>query len=316
MPEAGVVACDPRRPAFRRAALPLYAKYVERAGDVQARVDRAGDALEALGLPRGFSRVQTAFGLFEGIDGARRHVQPEEAEERLRAAREGKASFIPGGMLRPIAQDAVLPCLALVAGPGEIGYLAQLPDAFSALDVEMSVVAPRWSATWLPPAALETCAAADVTPEALVQDPDGALRPFLAKGVPAELAEELAELRRRTKQALETLGEHAKTLDRSLPQFTAATASRVDWRLGRIARAFARKARRRWKDAHPDASTLAEYLRPYGALQERSIAWLDPIARGGLGVERRAEARADEHVAAVLAGEPLHHDLVPIAEET
>ncbi len=315
IPEAGVVVCDPRRPAFRRAALPLYARYIERAHEVQRRVDDAGLALEAMGLPRGFATVQTAFGLFEALDGARRHVKAEEAEARLARARNGELDFIPGAMLRPIAQDAVLPALALVAGPGEIGYLAQLPGAFETLEVEMSVVFPRWSATWLPPAALETAAAADVTPEALVADPDGALRAFLAHGVPAELSDELAELRARTKSAITALGERAKSLDSSLPQFTAASAARVDWRLGRIADAFAKKARRRWKQAHPDAATLAEYLRPHGALQERTLAWLDPIARGGTALERRAEARADEHVAAVLQGETTHHVLVPIAEE-
>jgi bacillithiol biosynthesis cysteine-adding enzyme BshC len=315
MSEAGVVVCDPRRPAFRRAALPLYERYVARATDVQSRVDRTGAALESMALPRGFSPVQTAFGLFEALDGARRHVQAAEADERVARARRGEAAFIPGAMLRPVAQDFVLPCLALVAGPGEIGYLAQLPDAFAALEVEMSVVVPRWSATWLTPAALETCALADVTPEALVQDPDGALRAFLAQGVPAELVQSLAELRAKTLQAIRVLGERATSLDASLPQFTAASAARIDWRLSKIGEAFAKKARRRWKDAHPDATTLAEYLRPYGALQERSIAWLDPIARGGVPLERRAEARAEEHVAAVLAGQTLHHDLVPIGED-
>jgi uncharacterized protein YllA (UPF0747 family) len=313
--DAGVVACDPRRPAFRRAALPLYARYVERAGDVQRNVDDAGAALEAIGLPRGFSPVQTAFGLFEALDGARRHLKPADGPARLAEAEAGKAAFIPGAMLRPIAQDFVLPCLALVAGPGEIGYLAQLPGAFEVLGVEPSVVVPRWSATWLPAAALETAALADVTPEALVKDPDGALRPFLERGVPPELSAELHDLRARTKAAIAALGERAKALDASLPQFTAASAARVDWRLGRIAEAFAKKARRRWKTAHPDAATLAEYLRPHGALQERTIAWLDVIARGGTALERRAEALADEHVAAVLAGAATHHDLVPIAED-
>jgi uncharacterized protein YllA (UPF0747 family) len=220
----------------------------------------------------------------------------------------------PGALLRPIAQDFVLPNLGLVAGPGEIAYLAQLPAAYEALEAPASIVVPRWSATWVPPAALAAADAAGVAIEELVRDPDVALAGFFADGVPPELQGELQALREKARAALDGLAARAESFDRSLPEFVRATAARVDWRLARLERGLVRKARRRWKREHPEHAHLASYLRPFGKLQERTLAWLDPVARGGTAFEAVARERAAAHVEALLAGRPLGHDVLAVTE--
>jgi hypothetical protein len=101
----------------------------------------------------------------------------------------------------------------------------------------------------------------------------------------------------------------------SLPEFVRATLARVDWRLGRLEAGLVKKSRRRWKREHASHAHLASYLRPRGHLQERSLAWLDPIARGGVAVEAAARERAAAHVAALLAGRPLAHDVLALEED-
>lgn len=307
----GLVVVDPRLPAFRAGARPLYARYLERRAIVRDGADLAGERAETLGEVRGFAPAQTEFALFAVTGDRRRRLAAHEGSGALA---DPATALSPGALLRPIVQDFVLPALGLVAGPGEVAYLAQLPGAYEALEVPASIVVPRWSATWLPPPALAAAEAAGVPVEALVRDPDGALAAFFADGVPADLARDLAALRAQARATLDDLGMRARAFDASLPEYVRATAVRIDWRLGRLEAGLVRKARRRWKREHPAHAHLASYLRPHGRLQERTIAWLDPIARGGPVVEAIARERASAHVDDLLAGRPLAHDVLAVAE--
>jgi hypothetical protein len=148
-----------------------------------------------------------------------------------------------------------------------------------------------------------------------VRDPAAALAVFFGAGGPAELARQLAARRAPSRGALAGLGTMARAFDASLPEFVRATLARVDWRLGRLEAGLVKKSRRRWKREHASHAHLAAYLRPRGHLQERSLAWLDPIARGGVAVEAAARERAAAHVAALLAGRPLAHDVLALEED-
>jgi uncharacterized protein YllA (UPF0747 family) len=55
--------------------------------------------------------------------------------------------FSPNVFLRPVLQDALLPALAYVGGPGEIAYHAQLRPLYSLLDVDAPFLLPRFCAT-------------------------------------------------------------------------------------------------------------------------------------------------------------------------
>ncbi len=307
----GLVVLDPRLPAFRDAARPLYARYAERHEAVRDAANAAGDAVERMDLPRGFQPAQTEFALFAAEGVGRRRVETVAAA-RVAA---GSHALMPGALLRPLAQDFVLPSLGLVAGPGEVAYLAQVAAAAQALATPMSIVVPRFSATWLPAPAAAAAAAAGVPVEALVRDPDGALAAFFAAGVPAELSRTVGALRTHARAELARAGDESRALDASLPEFVRATAARLDWRLARLEAGFVKKARRRWKREHPSHPHFASYLKPHQRLQERTLAWLDPIARGGQGVEALARERAAAHVDDLLAGRPLGHEVLAIGED-
>lgn len=57
--------------------------------------------------------------------------------------------FSPNVFLRPIIQDALLPTIGYVAGPGEIAYYAQMKSYYKQFDMEIPVIFPRISATLL-----------------------------------------------------------------------------------------------------------------------------------------------------------------------
>lgn len=60
--------------------------------------------------------------------------------------------FSPNVFLRPILQDALLPTVGYVAGPGETAYYGQMKSMYRCFDMDMPVIFPRLSATMVEPA--------------------------------------------------------------------------------------------------------------------------------------------------------------------
>ncbi len=72
---------------------------------------------------------------------------PMSRDALLALAEEKPFLFSPNVLLRPIFQDAFLPTVAYVGGPGEIAYFAQLKGVYEAFGLPMPVIYPRASGT-------------------------------------------------------------------------------------------------------------------------------------------------------------------------
>ncbi|MGB6032908.1 MAG: bacillithiol biosynthesis BshC, partial [Bacteroidota bacterium] len=98
--------------------------------------------------------------LFLFHKGGRYLIEPRENDFSLRGtrhflqvdelagiAREQPELLSPNVVLRPLAQDSLLPTIAYVAGPSEIAYHAQLKPVYEHLEVIQPVLFPRVSAS-------------------------------------------------------------------------------------------------------------------------------------------------------------------------
>lgn len=72
-------------------------------------------------------------------------------DEVISRIRTNPERFSPNVFLRPILQDALLPTLAYVGGPGEVAYYAQMKTLYEAMGRSMPVILPRVSATLIEP---------------------------------------------------------------------------------------------------------------------------------------------------------------------
>ena len=170
----------------------------------------------------------------------------------------------------------------------------------------MSGVFPRLSATWLPAAATRLAGDRGIPPWDLVRDTDRALHEFFSRLVPEVVRRDLGDSRSRVNLDLRRLAESARELDASLPQLVESVRVKVDFQFGRLLEGLVAKARARFDRAHPEVARLRHALLPHGRLQERRLAWLDLVARGGAAALPLALAAAEEHLDRALAGEPCH----------
>src|SRR5690606_33413635 len=134
--EDGLCVIEPRDlPASAFRVLP---DWFARADEIRGRVRSSSEHLSDLGFDVTLDPGTTL--MFTSAGGRRQALADGEG---FGAA----ADLSPGVLLRPLWQDAVLPTLGFVVGPGELAYLAVVTGLYKLLGVPRPVFVPRASLT-------------------------------------------------------------------------------------------------------------------------------------------------------------------------
>lgn len=188
----GLVLVDPRDPALAAAAAPIHRRALtDAAALADVLIARRGELADAgydetvhvrPGAPLSFfhpdgptgprHRLQPVDGGFAEVGSGRRHT----LEQLLAALDVDPRAFSTSALLRPIVQDAILPTVAYVAGPGEVAYFAQLAPLYAAFDVAMPLVVPRARLRILEGRTLDRCERLGIVPDDAARAPDVAVR--------------------------------------------------------------------------------------------------------------------------------------------
>jgi uncharacterized protein YllA (UPF0747 family) len=298
----GLVVLDPRLPAFRDAARGVIDGYLAQA---EALASLARDAGGQVAAHIGWQPlVESALDSFVfGIDdGVRHKLTVSEAR-----ARPSVRALSPSVALRPVVQDGVLPTVAMACGPGELAYLAQLREVFQALAVRAACPVPRFSATWLPPAAVSLIDASGAEPWEVVAATDAVLKHHAEQQVPAELRQQLAGARDELAERLARFAAASTRVDPSLPQMVESARGKVDYQFARLLEGLTGKVRHQLEREHPEWLRLRYYLSPGDRLQERRISSLEPVAWRGPEVAAELCDLAEEHAGALERGDWRHY---------
>jgi len=189
--------------------------------------------------------------------------------------------FSSHAALRPVIQNALLPVVAAVLGPGEIAYHEEL-FRFHASPTgarrRMPVMWPRLSATVIDGRSASTMARFGLAAADIFLEEEDLVRRFTPGG---ELARRIEEAGRGAAGALRALGEEATALDATLAKPLARTLGGVE----RAFETFASKtgaAEARARDFAPEKlRRLAAWASPGGRPQERVFSWAWALARFG-----------------------------------
>ena len=225
-------------------------------------------------------------------DRANGRVKLTVAQARALAAT-APLDLSPGAALRPILQQAALPALAYVGGPGELRYHAYITPVYAALGVARPTLIPRASLTLLPTALDRDLRRWGVQPESVTVN---SAAPALREPPLGAVSTALADLDRVT-AALTA----ARPADQAGRDSFADGLRRLDKAREALATALARERRR--NAALPAFGSLRAQLFPRQLPQDRVMSVFQALWQHGPGLGRQL-------IAAAAAAGPGGHGLV------
>ena len=292
----GMPVLDASHPAVRatsdatlRAAL-NGAESIERALVERGRAIReAGMEAQVVDVP-GLTLVFARDGTVK-----RRLAVPEAATASANAG----ARLTPNVLLRPIVEQAILPTIAYVAGPGELAYFAQVSAVADVLGLPQPLALPRWSCTLIEPAAQRLLEQFNVHPDAL--DLPDALEGAVARAAMSErTGEAMAALRHAIGGLPAELAPEAGPL--GLGGAVEGAMQSLHHRVDRLERRLVAGIKRREQGVLRDVATLRGMLRPLNQRQERVLNLMPMLSRHGRGLLTEMHGAAREHATRVVGG--------------
>lgn len=277
-----------RSSCLRKFSAPLLERNLDDF-DLAARlVQEAGVALQKCQYEPGFSeRTRVAPHFFAALDADRKRtaIQPEQRGAE-RVFRVGNAEFTRARMLaeiarepecfstsavlRPIFQDSLFPTAAVVLGPGELAYWAQLRKVHAHYGAVWPVVVPRATLTLLNAAGEKAARKLGLEERPLDIFLDrNALRAIAAAG--GELSGPIAARKNALLENLDAMRETVAASNAGLLPMLEKIRQKIEHELERFAIRAGSEADKRGEARTLRAEYLAELVRPRNAPQERIL---------------------------------------------
>lgn len=305
-PGTGLVVLDPMDPELRRLGAQTMASFLERHDQVGAAVAAGMAAVAAAGHAPQVSWTPGETGLFALVEGERLMLEEREGRimprgrpdlvadrsewaERVRRTPEG---FSPSALLRPVLQEVLLPTLAVVLGPGELRYFAELGELFGVLGAQLPPVLPRPRLTLVDGSTRRLLERTGAGVEDLWQGWDERLAAELAVRDRVGIDARFAQFQDRLVEMHTALVAALAPLDASLAELGARNRDRI---LAEVAwlRSKAQHAHRQGNETLiRQYRTAAEHILPDGIPQERYYSALAYLTRVGWDLGARV-ARCD-----------------------
>ncbi len=204
-------------------------------------------------------------------------------QTHLFSIRDGKRQRSPEGdspdvLLRPVVQDALLPVLAMVAGPGEAAYLGQAGPLYEALGVSRPPLALRPPLTLVAAKDLEHLKAWGLPTSSALLGEQGILQALKAAHPPSDRAVRLRQAGQRWEsEILPLAGE-------GLEGPAASTARAVREAMDALAKRLERQEEERLGIDRRRAQALGRWALPSGKPQERTLNAWSVLCRFGEGL--------------------------------
>jgi len=269
-----------------------------RATTVAAAVKERDAAITAAGFRPQVDEVPGLSLVFMNDGTTKRRLTQTEAAQFAPRGDQWLSSTV---LLRPVLERVILPTAAYVAGPGELAYFAQVTAVAQALDVPPPLVVPRWSVTLIEPRVQKMLNKLEVSATDLA-DPHGVEGRLARKAVAAELQAALAGLRSATDGAIDQL---RRANDGTIAAEVVDGLRRdLGHRLERLERRVVASTKRRETELMRQIATARGALYPHGIRQERKLAWLPFVVRGGSQLLDAMLDAARDHARALVVAPP------------
>jgi bacillithiol biosynthesis cysteine-adding enzyme BshC len=303
MPE--LVLLDSADPVLKTVTAPVLRREVEEASPTSRLALEAGQALLGAGYHQQVP-VRTGFlNLFVLAEGERRALGLTEdgveirglgtrlaTAEALRQIDAEPGLWSPNALLRPLAQDAMLPTAAYVGGPAEIAYHAQIRSSYAHFGLPRPGLVPRPSVTVVGPASARALEAEGLALPDLTGDPEAVVTRWAQQTYP-DVEAAFAQTRSSIEREMGEVEERLAAVDPTLRAAAAAARGRALHQVVGLHEKAMRALKKRDQGRATRLRRTRDALVPGGSLQERGLGLLGLVARHGPGVIAELQERVD-----------------------
>ena len=302
-PDQGVVFLSANHPRLKRLLVPMLLKEIHEFPKTSQLVITQSAELEK----RFHAQIKAkSINLFFFHKGGRYLIEPRETdyslrgtrhfipkEELPRLAQEQPELFSTNVILRPIAQDTLLPTVAYIGGPSEIAYHAQLGPVYREFGIPQPVLYPRASASLIEERLRRAMEKYGLELVEFFED---------ANRVTAKVVEQISEVKldqiftstaKRMHDSLSELRFGLKEVDPTLLAALEGVTSKIDINLGVLKEKAMAAQKRRNESAVRQIERAANGLLPNGGLQERELSVVHYINKYGPEAFRRVVSELD-----------------------
>lgn len=268
----GLLVIEPRD--LPPEAFEPLTKWWAKSNEIREKVKQTCDDLADVGVDVTLDPSTTM--MFQLAGG---HREPlADGEEAGRAQ-----DLSPGVLLRPLWQDACLPTIAFVVGPGELAYLCAVAPLYRLLGVPMPVFVPRASMTLVEPSLQRLLTRFSLDLPDLDQGPEKLAEKLLQSDDGNDVEDALDELQAKVRASLDGLTAKLTALDASMLSALDRARTKALEEIERLQQKVRNARQNREGTGIKQLRRLCNSLRPRNRPQERvlgPIAYLNSFGPG------------------------------------
>jgi bacillithiol biosynthesis cysteine-adding enzyme BshC len=300
-----LVVLDPADPALKTHMVPLMSRELSERSPSSRLALEVGERLLSAGYHQQVPLREGFFNLFVVIEAERRALAVRDGgveirglgremplAEALRHLETHPADWSPSALLRPLAQDGVLPTLAYIGGPAEIAYHAQIGPSYTHFGVTRPLLLPRPSVTVVEPAQARALEAEALSLCDLQADPEAVLARW-AKDAYPDVEAAFARARDAIEREMQAVEAALGAVDPTLRAAADAAKGRALHQVEGLQEKSTRALKKRDQVRADRLRRTRDALLPGGSLQERGLGWIGLLARQGDAVIGDLRERID-----------------------
>ena len=224
-------------------------------------------------------------------------------EELLTLAREKPFLFSPNVLLRPIYQDAILPTVAYIGGPGEIAYYSQMKGVYERFGLPMPVIYPRKTVTIVEKKIGHILKKYDLKIPDLWHDPAKIIGEITTKQIPDSIQAALGQTLDHLERDFESLRREIMAFEPTLKDSADLAKGKINQPLKFLQKKLLQAAKKHNEIAVRQLLTAVNNLFPNQHLQEREFNIVPYLIKYGYSFLDRLDQDIDieEHDHQIVA---------------
>jgi len=290
----GIVPFNPHDRRVKELSAPIMKEMVSKKHDIITGKEEADNGLTEAGYHLQVKKDESATHLFYHSpqrmaihsDGDRFTAGDSVFSEKelLEKLESNPSDFSPDVITRPLVQSFLFPVAAIIGGPAEIAYIAQIMPLFDLLGMGRPRIMVRPSITPVEKRYEKIWDKFDIGIEDLAGDIESTINAILRRSYPDDFDKDLESLSEEIRLGLDSFRRKVSDIDPGLADAVDRTAGRIDHNLNSLGKKVFAAHKKRHDIERQRIYRLRDHILPGGNPPERSIAPVYYISRYGRGV--------------------------------